>query len=148
MEYTIKPLDSRDRKNIYLLLLLFSSPGIIILLTYLYVAISWNSREIFITSLPIVLGSIIIPHIFSIRYILILNKNKKYVIEGILTSILCNNSTKNRTCSYIIDGRDKFTTTSIADTFCDQVYKGNMVELHILPFMYAKKKVFYVTRKK
>lgn len=140
MEYKIKELDSQDRKNIYLLLLLFSSPGIIILLTYLYIAVSWNSRGIFINSLPIVLAAIIIPHIFSIRYLVALKNNEKYVIKGILT--YAQRSYKGN-CWYTINEKDTLNTAAIGDIFCDKVEGGNIVELHILPFMYSKKKVFY-----
>lgn len=143
MGYKIKPLDSRDRKNIYLLFLFFSCPGIIILLVYCYIAISWSSSEIFIDSLPLILACIIIPHIFSIKYLIVLKNNEKYVVKGILTYV---HSIHNGTCWYTVDEKDKFTTTSIGDIFCDRLEGGNMVELNILPYMYSKKKVFYAKR--
>ncbi|MDR6760577.1 hypothetical protein J2Y38_000756 [Flavobacterium sp. 2755] len=143
MGYKIKPLDTRDRKNIYLLFLFFSCPGIIILLVYCYIAIFWSSSEIFINSLPLILACIIIPHIFSIKYLIVLKNNEKYVVKGILTYVC---SIHNGTCWYTVDEKDKFTTTSIGDIFCDRLQGGNVAELHILPYMYSKKKIFYAKR--
>ncbi|PWB19926.1 hypothetical protein DCO46_21160 [Flavobacterium sp. HTF] len=143
MEYKLAVLDRQDRKNIYLLVLFFSIPGIIILLVFMGLAIYLRSSAVFIDSLLLISACILLPHIFSVKYLIALKNNQKYIVKGILTSKFCS---RNSTCCYTLNEKDKFTTASIGNIFCDKIYQGNIVELHTLPFMYSKKKVFYVKR--
>lgn len=147
IDYQIVPLTNKDKKYIIVILSLFSSPGIIILLTFVFLGIYLNSKQVFLDGLPIILAGIILPYLFSLRYIGALMKNEKYIIRGILTFKEASPiSRRYQDVIYSIDHKDKFITSSIGATLCDSIYEGNIAEMHLLPFMFAKRKMFYIKR--